>query len=41
MENNKSQTGIQKAIAIKKAKEMAKEVEEAVMKARVYNAIKK
>ena len=41
MKNKKSQTGIQKAVELKKAMYMAKEMEEAIMKARVYNAIKK
>lgn len=41
MLGKESPTGIQKAIAIKKTKEMAKEVKEAVMKARVYNALRR
>lgn len=41
MLKKESPTGIQKAIAVKKAMYMAKEMEEAIMKAKVYNAIKK
>jgi len=36
-----SMTLIQKGIEMKKAKKMAKEMEEAMMKAIVYNSIKK
>jgi hypothetical protein len=36
-----SMTLIQKGIEMKKARKMAKEMEEAVMKATVYNSIKK
>lgn len=41
MKKKLSNTGIQKAVEVKKMMKQAEEMREAVMKAQVYNSIKK